>query len=48
MENNERYSGLDVINPNRTVPNNIIHISTKQREIPQSNAIRKKLIRQAY
>ena len=47
MENNERYSGLDVINPNRTVPNNIIHISTKQRETPQSNGRRKKKINKA-
>ena len=49
MENNERYSGLNVINPNRdvrnpngTVPDNIIHISTKQRETPQSNERRRK------
>lgn len=49
MENNKRYSGLDVINPNRnvrnpnrTVPDNIIPISTKQREIPQSNERRRK------
>lgn len=42
MENNERYSGLDVINPNRTVSDNIIPISTKQREIPQSNDKRRK------
>lgn len=54
MENNERYSGLNVINPNRdvrnpngTVPDNIIHISTKQRETPQSNGRRKKKINKA-
>ena len=54
MENNKRYSGLDVINPNRnvrnpnrTVPDNIIPISTKQREIPQNKERRKKKINKA-
>lgn len=47
MENNKDY-GLNVINPNRpVVSNNIIIISTKQREIPQNKERRKKKINKA-
>ena len=47
MENNKNY-GLNVINPNRpVVSNNIIIISTKQREIPQNKERRKKKINKA-
>ncbi len=47
MENNKKYNGLDIINPNRTVPENIINISTKQREISQNNERKKKKINKA-
>lgn len=47
MENNKKYNGLDIINPNRTVPENIINISTTQREISQNNERKKKKINKA-
>lgn len=47
MENNKKYNRLDIINPNRTVPENIINISTKQREISQNNERKKKKINKA-
>lgn len=47
MENNKKYNRLDIINPNRTVPENIITISTKQREISQNNERKKKKINKA-
>lgn len=47
MENKKKYNRLDIINPNRTVPENIINISTKQREISQNNERKKKKINKA-
>ena len=47
MENNKKYNRLDIINPNRTVPENIINISTKQREISQNNERKRKKINKA-